>query len=219
MKNKRLFISLVFNFCIFAIVLAVSIILLKKSPSSIKYFTTQSNIFAGITSLVMLIFEILYLVKKTNKIPKWVSIFKMISTVGVVLTFMVVAFYLNFVAVSQGYSYFRLYQGTDFFFHFLVPVLAAISFMFFEGRKDIKFRYTFVNLIHLLGYIIFYAINVLTHLQNGKAIRKYDWYYFATGDLWLMFPVGLLILLLGYGFGFGLWIINKKFAKVDNYDL
>jgi hypothetical protein len=34
-----------------------------------------------------------------------------------------------------------------------------------------------------------------------------------------MFPVGLLILLLGYGFGFGLWIINKKFAKVDNYDL
>ena len=161
----------------------------------------------------MAIFEMLILLKKSDKMPKWVSIFKMESTMGVVLTFMVVAFYLNFVAVGQGYSYFKLYEGHDFFFHFLIPVLAAVSFIFFEKRKDIEFKYTFINITHLVMYIIFYAINVLTHLENGKAIRKYDWYYFATGEVWMIFPMGLLILILGYGFGFALWILNKKFIK------
>ena len=213
MNKRNLIISFIFNLISFLLIAIFMPITLIDSTDAIKYFTNQSNIFCGLACGVMAIFELLVLIGKIKELPKWVSILKMSSCVGVILTFLVVAFYLNFVAMSLGYSYFKMYEGREFLYHFLVPVLAGISFIFFEKRKDISFKMTFLGAIHLLGYIIFYAINVLCHLQNGQAIRKYDWYYFATGEIWQMFPVGIAILIGGYGIGVGIWILNKKFIK------
>lgn len=182
-------------------------------------FTTQSNVVSGIVAAIIVIFDILILLKKRNELPEWLKVVKMVTTTGVTLTFLVVVFYLGFVAISQGYSYFVLFRSTNLFFHFLTPVSAILSFLLFEGSNKIKYKYTFLNMIHMVGYTIFYSINVFTHLkEDGSVDRKYDWYYFVLGENWTFIFVVLGMIIITYGIGFGLWWINKKaYLKINNY--
>ena len=152
---------------------------------------------------------------KKEKLPLWSRIVKMVTTIGVVVTCLVVVFYLSFVAVSMGYSYFVMFETYNLFFHLLTPIMAVLSFVFFERVKDIDFKYTFLNICHLVVYMIAYAINVFKNLDaNVKATRKYYWYYFVTGDLWLIIPEALALLIIGYGSGWLIWYFNRKYAEM-----
>jgi hypothetical protein len=63
----------------------------------------------------------------------------------------------------------------------------------------------------MVGYTIFYSINVFTHLNaDGSVNRNYDWYYFVQGENWTFIFVVLGMLIVTYGIGLGLWFINKK---------
>ena len=219
MSKIKLFGSLILNTFILVSVIWVVIILSIKSPSSYRMFTTQSNLVCGVSAGIMLVYEILILFKKKEELPTWLKTFKMATTTGVTLTFLVVALYLGFVAVSQGYSYFIMFRNTNLFFHFLTPVVAIISFILFEGTKEIKLKYTFFNLIHMVCYTIFYAINVIIHLKpDGTVDRTYDWYYFVVGGIGL-FPLVIIGMLIAtYGIGFGLWISNRSIAKTNLFE-
>ena len=210
MKKKTIG-SLILNTFTMISVIVCTIILSLRGPKTFRMFTTQSNIVNGIVAIIIVIFDILVLLKKFNELPKWLRIIKMISTTGVTLTFLVVVFYLGFVAISQGYSYFIMFENTNLFFHFLTPVSAIISFILFEGSKDIVIKYTPLNMVHMVGYTIFYSINVFTHLNSdGTANRKYDWYYFVLGENWTFAFVVIGMLMVTYGIGFVLWFSNRK---------
>ena len=209
--KKKIYGSLLLNIFTMISVIVCAIILSIRGPKTFRMFTTQSNIFVGIVATIIVVFDILILLKKRNEIPNWLKILKMISTTGVTLTFFVVVFYLGFVAIAEGYSYFILFRNTNLFFHFLTPVSAILSFILFEGRSNIKFKYTFLNMIHMVGYTIFYSINVFTHLNSdGSVNRNYDWYYFVQGENWTFIFVVFGMLIVTYGIGLGLWFINKK---------
>ena len=209
--KKKIYGSLLLNIFTMISVIVCAIILTLRGPKTFRMFTTQSNIIAGIVATIIVVFDILILLKKRNEIPNWLKILKMIATTGVTLTFLVVVFYLGFVAVAQGYSYFILFRNTNIFFHFLTPVSAIISFILFEGTNEINFKFTFLNLIHMIGYSIFYTINVFTHLtKDGNVQRKYDWYYFVLGEKWTFGFVALAVIIVTYGIGFMLWWSNKK---------
>ncbi|MCR4898389.1 MAG: hypothetical protein K5892_04090, partial [Acholeplasmatales bacterium] len=181
--KKKIFGSLLLNIFTMLSVIVCTIIIAVKSPQSFKMFTTQSNIICGIVATIIVIFDILILLKKKDEIPTWLRTAKMVVTTGVTLTFLVVVFYLGFVAIAEGYSYFIMFNDTNICFHLLTPISAIISFILFEGSKDIKFKLTFLNMIHMSIYTIFYSINVFTHLnEDGSVNRKYDWYYFVQGD-------------------------------------
>ena len=182
MKKKTIG-SLIINTFTMISVIVCTIILSLRGPKTFRMFTTQSNVIVGIVAAIIVVFDILILLKKYNELPKWLRILKMITTTGVTLTFLVVVFYLGFVAIAEGYSYFIMFENTNICFHFLTPVSAIISFILFEGKKDINIKNTFLNIIHMVGYSIFYAINVFTHLNpDGSVNRKYDWYYFVLGE-------------------------------------
>lgn len=192
-------------------VIVCAIILSIRGPKTFRMFTTQSNIVSGIVAAIIVVFDILVLLKKYNEIPNWLKIVKMIATTGVTLTFFVVVFYLGFVAVAQGYSYFILFRSTNICFHLLTPISAILSFILFEGRSNIKFKYTFLNMIHMICYAIFYTINVFTHLNSGGSVNKdYDWYYFVLGENWTYIFAVFGILIVTYGIGLVLWFTNKK---------
>ena len=215
MSRRKLLASLILNGANFFAVMVWIIYLIINDSSSFKMFTIQSNLLAGIAAGVLVVYEILILCGKKEKLPLWSRIVKMVTTIGVSITCLVVVFYLSFVAVSLGYSYFVLFESYNLFFHLLTPIMAALSLVFFERGKDINFKYTFLNIIHLLVYMIAYAINVFTHLdKNGMATRKYDWYYFLTGDLWLIIPEGIGLLILGYGVGWLIWYFNRRYDEV-----
>ena len=214
MTKRNLYGSIALNLFTLLSVIVCLIILCINNPNTFRMFTTQSNVIAGITAGIILVYEVLIILKKKDKLPDWLRIVKMVTTTAVTLTLLVVLFYLGFVAIAEGYSYFIMFRNTNICFHLLTPISAILSFILFEGGNKINFKFTFLNLIHMISYSIFYSINVFTHLTpDGKVDRKYDWYYFVLGENWTFVFVVIGVLTLTYLIGFSLWILNRKFSK------
>lgn len=86
-----------------------------------SYFTVQANTFMGIVSFVFAIKE-LQILKGTKKvIPLRYYILKMIATVAVSLTFLVVFGYLGF-ASKGGIA--SLLRNSNLFFHLIINILS-----------------------------------------------------------------------------------------------
>jgi len=102
-------------------------------------------------------------------------------------------------------------MNSNFFFHFIIPVLCILSFVFFERPETkIKFKYSLTGIIPMVLYSIYYTTNILLHLENGKPTNRYDLYGFLGGKLsnaWFVIPA---IYLMTWGFSILLWWGNKK---------
>jgi len=184
-------------------------VLSDKNFSAFKYFTVDSNILAGITSLIYVIFQLRLARGKLQKLPLSLMLFKLAATTGVTLTMMVTVFFL---APQSHSTYFAYFMNSNLFMHLVIPLLAIISFIFFEPAQ-IKFSQSLTGIIPMLLYAFYYLPNVLLHLENGKALHKYDWYGFLAGGVWTIWLVIPIILLVTWLFALGLWVLNKKLAK------
>ena len=168
---------------------------------ALKYFTVDSNILVGVAALLMAISQY------RGKVAPWLYVLKLVATVGVTITMLVTVFYLGFV-VSTGY--FSMFQGSNFFFHLIVPLLSIIVFVFFEKTDCIAFKCNFLSFIPIVLYGIYYAVSVLTHMENGAVQKGYDWYkffQFGTKSIIIVYPF-----FLGFAFlvSFILWKMNKR---------
>ncbi len=175
--------------------------------TAFKYFTVDSNILSGIISLIFAIYEVFFLQNKIKSIPTFVYILKLIGNVGVTLTMITTVFFL---APTAETGFFSLFLDSNLFFHFIIPMLCIISFIFFESTDLINFKYTFAGLIPMFIYGTIYTINILTHLENGKTSATYDWYGFLRGGfdtIWFVYPA---ILIITYCFSFVMWKLNRK---------
>ena len=220
--NKKQKTALILNIIIFLMAVVGSVLCfgeiyvvetkrIEHGIRLLKFFTTQSNVFAGITSFVYIIF--LLRERKTKKsIPIAVNIVRYIATIDLVITFLVVALFLGFIT-EEGY--FSLYVNANFFFHFAIPVVNFISFAFFENIAKFKFSYTFWGLTHLVLYSIFYLIIVFTHFHDGAVALEYDWYAFAQFGLGIMFAFAVGIIALGYLTAFLLYKLNNIGKKTN----
>lgn len=172
----------------------------------LKFFTVQSNVLAGISAIIYVIF--LLRENKTNKkIPMWVHIARFIATIDLVITFLVVALFLGFIT-DEGYL--SMYVNANFLFHLIIPILSFVSFSFFENAPKFNIKHVFIGLIHLFAYAIFYLIVVVTHMQNGKVSLQYDWYAFAQAGLLIAFVCAVVVLSLGYLVSWLLYRLNKQ---------
>ncbi len=175
-----------------------------------KFFTVDSNILLGIAAFILMIYQLKVYARKIEEIPKWVYLLKLSATGCVTLTLMVTACYL---APFSKFGYFEFFKNSNLFFHFLVPVVSIISFMFLDNTNKIKFKDTFVCVIPVVIYEIYYMINVFTHLENGKTTPQYDFYGFVKGGIGSIVVVAVLILLITFIFDIILYGINKKLYK------
>lgn len=171
-----------------------------------KFFTVQSNVLMGIISFIFALAEIRVMAGKLKEIPTSLYILKMVFTVGVILTFLTTALYL---APYAKHGYFSMFKNSNLFYHFIVPVLSAITFIFLEKTDKIKFKYVCMGTIPMLLYGIFYTINILIHAENGKVLPIYDWYGFAAGGVISIIVVFPVMLLITYLISLGLWKFNK----------
>lgn len=184
--------------------------LVAEKHNMFTFFTIDSNILLGVFSLVLLIYEILYMVKKIDNIPRFTYILKYIGTVGTSLTLLTVLFYLIPIVGSQFY---KLFVDSNLFFHLIIPVLAVISFVFFEFRNDIKFYFTFIGVIPMGLYSIYYCINAFSHMKDGKIPSVYDVYGFAQKGLGATFIVLIMMILFTYLISYLLYFFNRLIAK------
>ena len=92
------------------------------------YFTVDSNVLCALGSLAVLICRLCP--KYRRRIPRPVLLLKMTGTAAVALTFLVV---LLFLWPSLG-SIQGLWDGPELFMHFVTPLLAVLSFLFYEKQ-------------------------------------------------------------------------------------
>lgn len=219
--EKKTKISLIINIIIFILTVIATVCMMAgihfmgaetnsltaRNITVFRFFTVESNILMGIMALVFSIFEIKVLTKKRDHIPSKLYILKLISTVGVVLTMLTTVLFL---APTSKHGYFSLFTNSNLFFHFVIPLLSLITFIFFEKTEKIKFKYTFAGIIPMFLYGIFYSINIFTHIENGKVSPIYDWYGFVQNGIKDVFFVIPVILGATYLISFLLWDFNKK---------
>ena len=221
--NKREKLSIIFNCLIFIFTLFATIsmiigfkfmgqleVLSERNFKSFKYFTVDSNVFAGLFSLAYVIYKLTANGKNRSVMPRAFYILKLAAATGVTLTMMVTVFYL---APTSNGNFLHYFLNSNFFMHLITPLLCIISFIFFEVAEPQKLIMSVPGIIPMLLYSFFYTPNVLLHLDNGKVVRAYDWYNFLAGGaqtVWIVVPV---LYLITWIFALGLWALNRKLAK------
>ena len=182
-------------------------LLVAKKIHAFKYFTVDSNIFMGVVSLLLLIFEVLFITKKI-KIPKLLYYLKLMATTAVMLTFIVTLFFL---VPTSEMEFYEFYLNSNLFFHLIVPILSFVSFVFFE-KCELSFKSTFLSIVPMFCYSIYYLTMIFEHLDHGRITYEYDFYgFFRWGNLSIIivFPI---ITLITYFIGYGIYHLNKKYS-------
>ena len=166
-----------------------------------KFFTVDSNIFMGLTSLIFIIYTI-----KDKEIPKTLYRLKLMATTSVTLTLTVVFLYLGPISEDGIIS---LLQNSNLFFHLIIPLLSIITFIKYEKstleKKDIKY-----GIIPTIIYALLYLINVILHIENGKVSPIYDWYWFVQNGIKTTIIIAPTIILISYIISLILYKLNKK---------
>mgnify|MGYP003571385222 CR=1 FL=1 len=170
-----------------------------------RYFTTLSNIFVAIAAAVLVIIYIKNAASDSYDIPKWAITLKYVATVSVSVTFLTVVLFLSPITALGGKGYFSLFENNAFVLHFLTPVLAIISFIFFDGSDEIPFKSTFLTVIPTIIYSFVYIPMV--------AIAKVwpDFYWFTFGGHYYVAPiVAVVMYAFTYGIGVIEWHLRRK---------
>lgn len=157
-----------------------------------RYFTTDSNILLGITCLIMLVFNIKNLVHPERPIPRVIYLIKLVGTVAAAVTMMTVIFFLGPMAAARGgfHSFLNFFRTNVFILHLSNPVLAIVSFLFFEQTERFDLRSTLWSLAPTAVYSLVYLAEVIF-------TEKWpDFYGFTFGGNYLIAPISLLAMYL-----------------------
>ena len=219
MNKKSLKISYIFNIIILILSLLACIImftgfqfmegeyvLASTKIGMLKFFTVDSNIFMGITALLFAVQEKKLLKEKISEISKRFYITKLMATTAVSLTFVIVFGYLGLI-VEGGVIV--LLMNSNLFFHLIIPILSVLTFVLFEKTDKLKFKNVIYGIVPAFIYGIFYLINILIHMENGKISTEYDWYWFVQGGVWQIIVVMPMLLGITYLISLILWRLNK----------
>lgn len=223
--DKKKLISTYFSIVINAIILVLAFAawasmffrggetLSSNSWGSLKYFTVLSNLYMALVGIPVIVYGAKSLIKKEYLMPSWAKVLYSTGVVSVTITFLVV---LCFLAPSSS-NFFSMYTGSNFFFHFLLPVLAIIDLALLLPSPKMRFIETLYGLIPVGLYGIFYICNYYLHwvAQVSEEFgTTYDWYNFLGNNsrpLWLM---AIAILAISFGISVGIWALNKLGSKI-----
>ena len=173
----------------------------------LKFFTVQSNILMAIISAIFLVYERKILNKEIKEIPKGLYKLKLIGTSAITLTFLVTLLFL-----SPMYGFYNMYNNSNLFYHFMVPVLSIISYILYEKECD-KYSYAFYGIVPTFIYSIYYILEIVIHLNNGGLTFKYDFYGFLQGNINNAFFVVPGIYFVSFLIALVLILLNKKFKR------
>ena len=219
-KLSRLMYGMIFIMTVFATIIMFSGYQFMKSYDvglestrlgMFRFFTVDANLFMGIVSLIFMIEETKVLKGKQKEIPRLAYLLNLMSTTAVTLTFTVVFLYLG--PISK-YGIKSMITNSNLFFHLLIPLLSILNFIFIEENEKLEKKDTIYGMLPTIIYALYYLINVLIHMENGKVSPIYDWYWFIQNGVWTAIIVIPIIFLLTYMIAITLYIGNKK-IRID----
>ena len=154
---------------------------------NLAYYTIDSNIF-------LLISTILYLIT-INNVPKIVQLIKYSSTLSVFITFLVVVFVLY--PMYDFNFQFMFLDGPNLYMHVLCPLLAVISFIFFDSNE---IENSLKNNLRSLYFTIIYAIilislNILNVVSGPYPFLKVNQQSPLMSVFWIVLMMGGALIL------------------------
>lgn len=185
---------------------------------SLLYFTLQSNLWIGITALVLLLLGIVEQKCGYVLISEWMYVVKLVFTVSITLTGAVFCFLLA--PASRGA--FSPWNLTDCLTHVITPVLAIIDFFVDEYPIFYNKKQVLCVLVPPVYYLGFAALCSYLKVDFGGG-SNYPYFFlnFNSPMGWLgvggeiPYPFGafywilmLLVLVLCFGY-FYAWLNNK----------
>ena len=215
LSKSKLISSIVINIIIFIATLCVVVSYFLwdygldgvTAVERFMYFTTDSNILCGASALILAVYEILVLCKKSESIPSFALIFKYIGTVSVMLTFLTVVCFLGPI-----YTYGFVFHDTALYMHLIGPLLALFSFCFLETANKISFKTAITGLVPMAIYGAVYVTEVV-FIGESKGGWK-DFYSFNQGGYWYI--TVLIMLLATFIISLLVWLFhNKMTAKSE----
>ena len=211
LKGKKItFIILnLYNFLSCAVCLFINIILVNDASRSVPfmcYFTTLSNLYSMIISLILAIYAAYHFDDDNFKMHRVLKIFHLTSATSLALTFTTTVFFLTPMLIILGSPLSRLYGDYLILFHVINPLVHIATYIFFY-QSNIKRRDTLYALIPMVSYTIFYPIMVTTH-------NMIDVYNFTFGGKFYLIAIVIPVMIgITYLLSFVLYIINKKVNK------
>lgn len=147
----------------------------QKGWKSLRFFTVLSNLFSCVVAVIYLAAGM----TSDAGLPNWVLALKLMATTSVALTFLTV---LVFLGPRLGWA--KMYSGGNFWLHLVLPLIALFDCCAFVPLDVLPFNATFLSLIPVVLYGVWYIGTVLVKGAKGSATDRdgiaYDFYGFFT---------------------------------------
>ena len=196
---------IIFGLGVFCLCLFISYILRGSKDNRFRYYTNISNVTVGLIALPNAVLLFLSAIKGKMIYPKVLSIIKFMGLGMTTLTFLTVLFIL-----APLSSYQLMYRDAKFITHLVLPLLAIISYFFFEEKTLFEWKYSFLGFIPPVIYSIVYTINVV-------ALKTWnDFYKINTQGIWFVYM--LTIDIFGFAIAEGLYFSKKWINKKEDYN-
>lgn len=195
-------IAIVLNACLLAMELVAIISSLRRySWGQCRYFTFDSNLLCLLSSLAWLALALRGIAGGRPFWPIWLGILKYLSVTCLSLTFLVALFILTPMAGKGGFASLFL-SGSLVFQHLLCPLLAFVSFVFFEPKLELGPLALFLAWLPSLVYAaILIALNLARVIEGPYPFLK-------VYSQRLILSVAYLVLILGGSLGLAWGILR-----------
>ena len=199
MKDK---IALVINtLIIVGEAIAQPMIFIPRGIMAAQYYTQLSNLMLMIAAIILEVFLIRKIVKKTA-IPRWVGLVLFSAVAATTVTIVVVLTILSWQVGDLGWL---LFNGSMLFTHTLCPILAIILFTVFNPCefKKTDARYA---MIFTLGYAVVAMTMNIAKIWHGP----YPFLWVYEQPVWISVMWVIVILAGAYGLAKLLLLPNIK---------
>ena len=198
--NKKISIILNMLLVVFGVIGFIETIQLL-GKFNIKYYTQESNLIAIFVELLYLYFIII-----EEKIPRWLELLKYVAVLSLMITFVVVIFIL---VPMFDFNYgLYMFTGSMFYYHTLCPILAFISFMFFEN-----FSYRKKDMIIAMSFTLLYAMVTLILNGVGKLVGPYPFLEIRKNAWYLSIMWFVVIIGGAFGLSYLIYYLKDKYNK------
>lgn len=188
MKKKEKILNIIF--IILEIVgICLSSITIKKL--GIEYYTQDSNLFALIIGIIYL-----YYLINNKKITHSIAVLRLMSVLGLSVTFLVVLFIL---LPMTNFNFMFMFGGANFFLHLVCPVLLFIIYIRYDKKVELTNKEVFSSLLFTIIYsIILITLNILRIVEGPYPflmvykqgiLMSIIWYLLIVGGAFLLAKV------------------------------
>ena len=147
---------------------------------------------------------------KENRIPRWLQIYKYMTTICLTVTFLVVIFILG---PMYKFDYeFLLFSKELFLYHVVCPILAFITFTKYDDIKPLTIVDNFIGLtISFVYSVVMIILNLLNKVTGPYPFLKVKEQTISISIAWgiCMFSISYMIAL------FLRYLVKKNYDKIQ----